>query len=105
MDDYLELNVSVTNTGDRAGSEVIQIYSEDVKTTVDKPIKELVGFEKIYLEKGETKSVKVVVRAKDLAFYDMETKDWKVESGDFILHIGNSSDSIQLQKKITYKNG
>ncbi len=104
LDDYLELNISVTNTGDRAGSEVIQIYSEDVKTTVDRPIKELVGFEKIYLEKGETKSVEVIVRAKDLAFYDMETKDWKVESGDFILHIGNSSNSIQLQKKITYKS-
>ncbi len=104
IDDYLELNVSVTNTGDRAGSEVIQVYSDDVKTTVDRPIKELVGFEKVYLEKGETKSVKVIVKSKDLAFYDVETKDWKVESGDFILHIGNSSDSIQLQKKITYKS-
>ena len=104
MKDSLELNVSVTNTGDKAGSEVIQVYSEDVKSSVDRPIKELVGFEKVYLEKGETKSVEVIVKSKDLAFYDMETKDWKVESGDFILHIGNSSDSIKLQKKITYKS-
>ena len=104
MKDSLELNVSVTNTGDRAGSEVIQIYSEDVKTTVDRPVKELVGFEKIYLEKGETKTVKVIVRSNDLAFYNTEINDWKVESGDFILYIGNSSDSIQHQKKITYKS-
>ncbi len=104
MEDSLELSVTITNTGNRAGSEVIQIYSENVKSSVDRPVKELVGFEKVYLEKGQTKKVKATVKSKDLAFYDIETSDWKVEPGDFTLHIGNSSDSIHLKKKITFKS-
>ncbi len=104
MEDSLELSVTITNTGNIAGSEVIQIYSEDVKSSVDRPVKELVGFEKVYLEKGQTKKVKATVKSKDLAFYDIETSDWKVEPGDFTLHIGNSSDSIHLKKKITFKS-
>ncbi len=105
LDDTLELSISITNTGDRAGSEVVQVYSEDVKSSVDRPVKELVGFEKVFLEKAETKAVNVIVNARDLAFYDIKTSDWKIESGDFILHIGNSLESIYLKRKITYKPG
>ena len=103
QNDSLKLIVSVKNTGNRSGSEVIQVYSEDVEASVDRPIKELVGFEKVYLEKGETKKVELKIRARDLAFYDVESHDWKVEPGEFILHIGNSSATINFQKKVYYK--
>ncbi|MCK5409584.1 MAG: glycoside hydrolase family 3 C-terminal domain-containing protein, partial [Candidatus Heimdallarchaeota archaeon] len=89
MQDALEINVKITNVGNRAGAEVIQVYSEDVKCSVDIPHRELVGFEKVFLEPNETKSVLIEIRGKDLAFYDVSSNDWNLEKGDFILHIGS----------------
>ncbi|MCK5342253.1 MAG: fibronectin type III-like domain-contianing protein, partial [Candidatus Heimdallarchaeota archaeon] len=104
MQDALEINVKITNVGNRAGAEVIQVYSEDVKCSVDRPHRELVGFEKVFLEPNETKSVLIEIRGKDLAFYDVSSNDWNLEKGDFILHIGSSSRDLHLEKKITVMN-
>jgi beta-glucosidase len=100
----LEINVKITNVGNRAGGEVIQVYSEDVKSSVDRPKRELVGFEKVFLEPNETQIVPIEIKGKDLAFYDVSSSDWKLEKGDFILHIGNSSRNFHLQEKITVIN-
>ncbi len=96
INDKLSIEVEVTNTGDVAGAEVIQVYAHDVKSSVPRPPRELVGFEKVYLKPGESKSVSILVKAEDLAFYNISTHDWKLESGDFKLLIGNSSRAIYL---------
>ena len=102
MDDKLTANVEITNTGDRAGAEVVQVYSHDVRTSVERPPRELVGFEKVYLKPGETKSVPILVRADDLALYDIGTHDWIVEPGAFKFLIGNSSRAIYLDVEFSY---
>ncbi|MBY8999604.1 MAG: glycoside hydrolase family 3 C-terminal domain-containing protein [Candidatus Heimdallarchaeota archaeon] len=101
IDETIEINVKITNVGSRAGGEVIQVYSEDVKSSVDRPKRELVGFEKVFLEPNETKIVPIEIKGKDLAFYDVSSRDWKLEKGDFILHIGSSSRDFHLKEKIT----
>ncbi|MHA1347756.1 MAG: fibronectin type III-like domain-contianing protein, partial [Candidatus Heimdallarchaeaceae archaeon] len=101
--EIIEIEVKITNVGKRAGSEVIQVYSEDVKSSVDRPMRELVGFEKVFLEPNETKSVQIEIKGKDLAFYDVLNSEWKLEKGDFILHIGNSSRDIHLEEMITVR--
>ncbi len=104
LQDVIEISVKITNIGERAGAEVVQIYSEDVKCSVDRPHRELVGFEKVFLEPSETKNVSIEIKGKDLAFYDISSKSWNLEKGDFILHIGSSSRDLHLEKKITVIN-
>ena len=100
IEDSLKITVEVINTGDRAGSEVIQVYSEAPTKEIDRPFKELVGFEKIFLKKGEKKNVEIQIKAKDLSFYDIEKADWRIKQGQHILHIGNSSVNISAKLEI-----
>ncbi|MCG3220020.1 MAG: glycoside hydrolase family 3 C-terminal domain-containing protein [Candidatus Heimdallarchaeota archaeon] len=102
-EDSLKIAVEVTNAGERAGSEVIQIYSEAPSKAVDRPLKELVGFEKVFLKKGEKRKVEIQIKAKDLAFYNTKKDDWTIEQGKHILHIGNSSTNIVEKVEIKYK--
>ncbi|MHA1483005.1 MAG: fibronectin type III-like domain-contianing protein, partial [Candidatus Heimdallarchaeaceae archaeon] len=104
MHETLRIEVKITNVGNRAGSEVIQVYSEDVKSSVDRPKRELVGFEKVFLEPNETQIVPIKIKGKDLAFYDVTSDGWNLEKGDFILHIGSSSRELHLEEKITVLN-
>ena len=102
MDDKLTVNVEITNTGDCVGAEVVQIYSHDVRASIERPPRELVGFEKVVLKPGETKTIPILVRADDLAFYDVGKHDWVVEPGDFKFLIGNSSRAIYLDSEFSY---
>lgn len=95
----LDVSVSIKNNGTVAGSEVIQLYIEDVVSSVERPKKELKGFEKIYLKSGETKVVKFQVDESMLSFYDVESKSFKAEQGQFIIHIGSASNDIRLTKE------
>ncbi|MCG3225400.1 MAG: glycoside hydrolase family 3 C-terminal domain-containing protein [Candidatus Heimdallarchaeota archaeon] len=99
-EDSLKITAEVINTGEREGSEVIQVYSEAPGKAVDRPVKELVGFEKIFLKKGEKKNVEIQIKTKDLAFYDTKKDDWSIEQGKHILHIGNSSTNISTKIEI-----
>jgi beta-xylosidase len=91
--------VDVTNTGDRAGAEVVQLYIRDRFSSVTRPVKELKGFQRIELEPGETKTVALDITAESLAFYDIRMKQ-VVEPGEFEIMIGNSSRDQDLQKAI-----
>lgn len=91
--------VEVTNTGKRAGSEVVQMYIRDLFSSVTRPIKELKGFQKVFLGAGETKTVALDITPESLAFYDVEMKHI-VEPGDFEIMVGNSSRDEDLQKVI-----
>ncbi len=91
--------VDVTNTGKRAGTEVVQMYIRDLFSSVTRPIKELKGFQKISLAAGATKTVAIDITPESLAFYDINMK-YVVEPGDFAIMVGNSSRDGDLQKVI-----
>ncbi|CAN7745056.1 glycoside hydrolase family 3 C-terminal domain-containing protein [Paenibacillus sp. LjRoot56] len=96
----VEISVSVTNTGHRAGKEIVQLYVRDVLSTVVRPQKELKGFIKIELQPGETKVVTFVLDKRAFAYYNIDLKDWHVETGDFEILIGQSSVEISLRETI-----
>ena len=93
--DSLTLTVPVTNTGKRAGKEVVQLYIGDEKTSVERPAKELKGFEKVALEPGETKTVSFTIIADDLSFYCEKTHGWVAEPGVFRAYVCASETDVR----------
>ena len=89
--------VPVTNIGSKAGSEVVQLYVRDEKSSVYRPYKELKAFGKVYLEPGETRDVTLTIDKYAFAFYNTADKNWTVEPGKFQLMIGNVSDNIEYK--------
>jgi len=89
--------VDVTNAGERAGDEVVQMYIRDVVSSVTRPVKELKGFARIHLRAGETKTVSFTVGPDQLAFTNIH-KRWVVEPGQFEIMVGNSSRDTDLSK-------
>ena len=89
----------ITNTGQREGTEVVQMYIRDLVSSVTRPIKELKGFKKVSLRPGETKTVTMDITPESLAFYDINMH-YVVEPGDFAILVGNSSRDSDLQKVI-----
>ncbi|MGB9456545.1 MAG: glycoside hydrolase family 3 N-terminal domain-containing protein [Bryobacteraceae bacterium] len=94
-----EVLAEVTNTGSRAGSEVVQMYIRDLVSSVTRPVKELKGFRRIALEPGETATVRFEITSELLAFWDVNMK-YRVEPGDFEIMVGNSSRDADLQKLV-----
>lgn len=86
----LTVSVEVTNSGNYDGAEVVQLYLRDMVGSVTRPVKELKGFQKIFLKKGETRSVEFTLTEKDLRFYNGELK-FVSEPGDFRVFVGTSS--------------
>ena len=95
------VTVEVTNTGDRAGAQVVQLYVQDVKASVDRPVKELKAFQKVFLQPGETQTVTLSLNERAFQFYDEATHSWKAEPGKFNLLIGTSSKDIA--KTVVYE--
>jgi beta-glucosidase len=98
-DGSTQLQVDVTNTGKRAGTEVVQLYIRDLVSSVTRPIKELKGFRKVQLEPGESTTVKFDITPAELSFFDVNMK-YVVEPGDFEIMVGNSSRDTDLTKLI-----
>jgi beta-glucosidase len=96
----LNVKVKVKNTGNIRGKEIIQLYVKDIESKVNRPEKELKGFEKIQLEPGEEKTVIFTLDKMAFAYYNAEIKDWYVESGEFELLVGKSSKDIILKEKV-----
>lgn len=99
MDGATTVSVDVTNSGDITGSEVIQMYIHDSFSSVTRPVKELKGFKKVWLQPGETKTVELAITSDSLAFWDINM-EYTVEPGEFEIMIGNSSRDEDLQKVI-----
>jgi beta-glucosidase len=89
------VQVDVTNTGERAGAEVVQMYIRDRISSVTRPVKELKGFQKVWLSPGETKTVTLDITPESLAFYDLRMK-YVVEPGEFEIMVGSSSRDADL---------
>lgn len=96
----LEVQVTVTNTGKRAGKEIVQLYVRDVQSSVNRPSKELKGFAKVALEPGHSATVTIKLNKRAFAYYNVQLGDWHVETGDFELLIGRSSADIALTETV-----
>ena len=92
----ITVELQVKNTGRREGSEVVQLYVQDVQASVPRPAKELKGFEKVLLRPGENKVVRLSLDARSMAFYDVSRKQWVVEPGQFKVMAASSSRDIRL---------
>ncbi len=96
-DGATQVLADVTNTGARDGAEVVQLYVRDLVSSVTRPVKELKGFERVFLRAGETKTVTLDVTSESLAFYDVNM-DCVVEPGEFAIMVGSSSRDCDLQR-------
>jgi beta-glucosidase len=93
-DQTLTASIDVTNSGKYDGSEVVQLYIRDLVGTVTRPVKELKGFEKVFLKAGETKTITFAITPEDLKFYNYALQyDW--EAGDFVIMAGGNSKDVK----------
>ena len=97
------VSVPVTNTGDRAGKEVVQLYVSDATGTPLRPVKELKGFAKIHLLPGETKTATLTLSPRDLSYWDEELGDWFASSGEYHILVGSASDQIYQQAILQFQ--
>jgi beta-glucosidase len=95
--DIVLVKVDVTNTSQRDGKEIVQLYIKDVEASVARPLKELKDFRKVHIKAGETKTVYFTLHDRDFAFWDENASSWKVEAGDFEILVGSSS--IEIKQK------
>lgn len=97
---FIEAAVTIKNTGSIAGAEVAQLYIGFGNSTIDRPLKLLKGFQKIFLQSQEQKTINFKVPVSELAYYDTSTKTWNIESMQYELFIGNSSAEKDLLKGV-----
>lgn len=95
--------VTVTNTGDRAGATVVQLYIHDIKTSLPKPDRTLQGFQKVFLRPGESQNVVFVINESSVLFYDEDTEDWIAEPGFYTAYVGTSMNDTPLKVRFHLK--
>ena len=98
--DTVMVSADITNTGKSAGKEVVQLYIRDLTGSAIRPEKELKGFEKVFLEPGETKTVTMELNKRSFAWYNTELHDWFAASGDYEILVGASSRDIRLTETL-----
>jgi beta-glucosidase len=100
-EDLLTVSCTVANTGDHDGDEVVQLYVRDPEKTFTMPKKKLRAFKRINIPAGEEQIVTFILTKDDLAFWHPDADSWAVETGDFEIQIGSSSEDIRLTTTIT----
>jgi beta-glucosidase len=101
----ITIKFKITNTSGVAGKEVSQIYIRDIESSVSRPVIELKGFKKVYLEPGETKEIEIKLNKKSLGIYSVQEKQWVVEEGKFEIFIGSSAEDIRLKGEFNINSG
>lgn len=94
-DDTLRVSVDVSNTGTRAGQEVVQLYVSDPQARLERPPHELKGFAKVSLQPGQRATVTLELGMRDLAYFDDARRTWVAEAGQYVVQIGSSSQDIR----------
>jgi beta-glucosidase len=94
------VDVSVQNTGTRAGAEVVQLYVKESKPKIDRPIHELKGFQRVVLQPGETKWVHFRIDRSAFSYWDPATKAWTTDPGEYEIQVGSSSRDIRQKKAV-----
>lgn len=102
-DDVYTFTIPVTNVGGMKGKEIVQLYVSDLKSSVDRPVKELKGFSKVELAPGQTENVTIAVKGSDLGYFDADKHQWVVEPGDFEALLGASATDIRSKVRFKVK--
>ncbi len=97
--DTVTINLTVKNTGPRAGDEIVQLYLRDVEASVEREVKSLKGFTRLSLQPGESKRATFALDQSHLSFYDEKKQKWVAEDGEFEVLVGSSSRDIRLSGK------
>jgi beta-glucosidase len=100
--DEIVATATITNTGSRAGGEVVQLYIADRKSSIRRPIRELKGFARVELKPGESRQVEFRLNPVALAYYDVKEKNWRVEPGEFSADLAASSRDIRLSQDFNW---
>jgi beta-glucosidase len=95
------VSVTVRNTGNRKGADVVQMYLSDPSATVDRPLRELKGFERVELAPGESKTLTFPIDRRALSFYSTEQHAWTAQPGKFEVSVGDSSRDLPLHAAFT----
>ncbi|MCD7915929.1 MAG: glycoside hydrolase family 3 C-terminal domain-containing protein [Tannerellaceae bacterium] len=103
QEDSIHVLFTLSNTGSHRGAEVAQIYVSDVDASVLRPVKELKGFRKVFLNPGESEAVEITIPVAELGFYDETQKRFVTEPGEFIIHIATSAEEIKNSLSIQVK--
>jgi beta-glucosidase len=98
--DEIIIRSKVANSGDLYGAEVVQVYIGKENSKVQRALKELKGFQKVYLKKGEEQEVSITIDVNKLAFYNEDIANWEIETGDYFVYVGNSSKDISKKIRI-----
>ena len=101
--DTIQATFTLTNTGDREGAEVAQLYVSDPVCSVMRPVKELKGFKKVFLKPGESRRITLDIPVSSLAFYSEAQSQFVVEPGEFILQLGASASDIKQKISVEAK--
>ena len=99
----LKVSVDVANTGDYDGAEIVQLYITDPEASVDRPAKELKGFEKVFLKAGQKKTVTFEIDAEDLSYFDADKHEWVAEPGEFQALFARSAGDIRTMVSFQLK--
>jgi beta-glucosidase len=94
-DEGIDVTLEVTNSGGYDGTEIVQVYVSEVNPTTDRSVKELKGFGKQFIEKGETQTIKIQLKIDDLGFFDEIKREWKLNKGKYNIQVGSSSVDIR----------
>ena len=95
------VSFDVTNTGKVAGAEVAELYVSDPSAKIDRPERELKGFEKVRLNPGETRHVTLNLDARAFSYWDENAHKWTIDPGKFVIHVGDSSENTPLTANLT----
>ena len=99
----IAVSITVKNTGKVDGQEVVQLYSSKSNSKITRAVQELKGFQKVSVSAGKSETITIQVPVKELAYYNVETKKWTVEPGNYTLKLGSSSRDIKKEVAVTIK--
>lgn len=102
-EEVLAVTVAVTNAGAVAGKETVQLYVGERQVSAENPVKELKGFEKVFLDAGETKEVSLYLSRRDFCHYDAKQGAWRVKAGTWVVSVGSSVEDIRGEKEVEIK--
>ena len=94
------VDFEIVNTGTLAGAEVAQVYVGELNPGLPRPVKELKGFEKVWLNPGESTKVSIMLEKQAFAYYDVGSKRWNIKAGIFLISVGSSSRLIRFSQQV-----
>ena len=100
QDGHFTVSFDVKNTGKRAGATVAQLYVSQISPTVERPIKELKGYERVSLQPGETKHLTLTLDPRSFSYFNVKSAAWQADSGEYKLMLGDSSQNIQQEIRV-----